>query len=90
MNTIRLFVDVAFNCRAKKGDRKLKDGRLVKAEIYFGATVKECLAEARKTFKAGEKMAPGYAEVVKVHAYKEAEFRAAPSTTDPIYSAASL
>ena len=89
---IRLEVDVAFNCRPKKGERRANDGsgRLVKCSISFGNSIDECLSEARAAAKAAAKIAPGYSDVLAVRAYDNDAFRADPLGCEPIYSAASL
>lgn len=89
---IRLEVDVAFNCRPKKGERRAKDGsgRLVKCTIYFGATLDACLKEARNAAKAGEKIAPGYSKVIEVRAFDNAAFSADPLNCKPIHKSAAL
>jgi hypothetical protein len=90
--SIRLEVDIAFNCRPKKGERRAKDGtgRLVKCSIYFGASIAECLGEARSARKAADKHAPGYSEVIAVRAYDREAFSADPLKAVPTYQGAAL
>lgn len=87
---IRLEVDVALNCRPNKRERRTKDGRLLQCRMYSGATLSECLKEARKVLKAGEKIGPGYAEVIEVRAYDKEAFLADPFNCKPLYEARTL
>ena len=75
--TFRLEIDIAFNVRPKKGERRAKDGtgRMVKASIYLG-TEAECFADARAARVAAEKDCPGYSEVIAVRGYDRATFDA--------------
>lgn len=82
----RLEVDIAYNCRPNKGERRAKDGtgRLVKCSIHFG-TKEECLADARASRRASERNVPGYAEVIEVRGYDRAAFDADPLKAVPEY-----
>lgn len=83
----RLEVDIAYNCRPNKRERRTKDGRLLKCLIYRGATFEECLSDARKTQAVGT---PGYSEVIAVRGYDDDTFRADPLNCEPAYQAAAL
>lgn len=88
----RLEVDFAFNCRPKKGERRSKDGtgRLVKCSIYFGADLRDCMAQAADNRNAGQKIAPGYSEVIDVRGYDNAAYKADPLKAVPNFRAADL
>jgi hypothetical protein len=70
----RIHVDQVYNCRPKKGERKSKDGRLVKCLQFIGDTIEEAKAEARSCFAASEKIAPGYAAILEVRVYTNADW----------------
>lgn len=90
--TIRLEVDIAYNCRPNKGERKAKDGtgRLVKCSIYFGDSLAECLGEATRAQIAGNVMAPGYSEIIAVRGYDNAAYKADPLKAIPTFKSAEL
>ncbi len=81
---IRMEVDIAFNCRPKRGERRAKDGsgRLVKASLYFGEEG-ACIADARKAREAGARIAPGYSETVETRFYDAVAFKADPLRAKP-------
>lgn len=89
---IRIEVDTAYNCRPKKGERRAPDrsGRMMKCQIIIASALAEGLRDARATKKAGEKIAPGYSEVIAVRAYDNAAFNADPFGTAPIHTATAL
>lgn len=86
--TIRLIVDIAYNCRPKRGERRAKDGtgRLVQSVQHFGATLAQCAADARESRAASERVAPGYSEVIGWSAYDDAAFRADPFKCKPLFA----
>jgi len=87
----RLEVDYVYNVRAKKGERRERGtGRLIKALIYFGSDLRECMAEAVATRAAADKIAPGYSEVVGVRGYDNAAFKADPLKAEPNFRSIDL
>ena len=88
----RLEVDVAYNCRPKKGERRAKDGsgRLVKCSIFFGADLRDCMAQAVENRTAGETMAPGYSAVIDVRGYDNATFKVDPLKAVPNFKSPAL
>jgi len=85
----RLEVDYRFNVRAKKGERRERGtGALIKALIYFGDDLKECMAEANATRAAMGK--DGYAIVIDVRGYDNAAFKADPLKAVPNFKSAEL
>jgi len=88
---IRLEVDFAYNVRASRKERRHADGRLIKCTIFRNCDdLEAALAEARENKKAGDKIAPGHAEVVAVRGYDQDAFLADPISATPIYEAATL
>lgn len=89
---IRLEVDVVFNCRPKKGERRAKDGtgRLLKCQISHGDDLTGLLLDAALNRAASEEMAPGYSEVVAIRAYDNAEFHRDPLKAVPFHAATKL
>lgn len=87
--TYRLEIDIAYNCRPKKGERRAKDGtgRMVKCQIIFGDDLADCLKEARVGRKSAEKIAPGYTEVIEVRGYDKAKYEIDPLKAVPEYRA---
>ncbi|MEZ0212456.1 MAG: hypothetical protein ACAH27_05830 [Xanthobacteraceae bacterium] len=67
MTSHRIEVDVAFNVRPSKGERRAKDGtgRLVKAMIYHG-THAECMEDIL-AYTAG--MSGGSSEILEIREY---------------------
>jgi hypothetical protein len=83
----RLEIDVAFNVRARKGERRERGtGRLIKCLIYRG-TRDECFADARSTDAA---MTGGHSEVIAVRGYDEAAYKIDPLKAIPEFVAATL
>lgn len=89
--TIRLEVDYAYNVRASRKERRAKDGRLVKCMIFRNcADLEAALAEARENQKAGEEIAPGYAQVIAVRAYDQDVYLLNPTNAVATYTAEAL
>ena len=87
----RLEVDYAFNCRPKKGERRERGtGRLVKCSIFFGTDLRDCMFQAVENRTAGEKIAPGYSEVIDVRGYNNAAYKADPLKAVPNFKSAEL
>lgn len=85
----RLEVDYRFNVRAKKGERRERGtGALIKALIYFGDDLKECMTEANATRAAMG--ADGYATVTDVRGYDNAAYKVNPLKAVPNFQSAEL
>lgn len=84
--TIRLEVDFAFNVRAGKRERRLKDGRLVKASIFRNCVdLVAALAEAREAAAVLTS-----AEVVAVRGFDQDTYLANPTAAVALYEAPTL
>ena len=83
----RLEVDRAYNVRPKKGERRERGtGRLVKATIWFGADLRDCMAQA--SANAAAIPDDGYSEIIAVRGYDNAAYlvyllKAVPNFTSP-------
>lgn len=87
--TYRLEIDVAYNVRARKGERRERGtGRLIKCLIYRGER-EVCFAEARATAAAME-CGAGYCEVIDARGYDAAAFNLDPLKAVPNFKAGSL
>jgi len=83
----RLEVDVAYNVRARKGERRERGtGRLIKCLIYRG-TRAECFADARALSAVTD---TGHSEVIAVRGYDEAAYKIDPLKAVPEFTSASL
>lgn len=73
---IRLEIDTIYNCRAKKGERRAPDrsGRLLKTTIIYEDGLDAALNAARQMKETGERIAPGYSEVMEIRAYDRDQF----------------
>lgn len=92
MTTLILWVDVAYNVRPKKGERRAPDGsgRLVKSLRFIGDTVAEVVGEAAENSKAVGHGENGYSEVIGARLYREVEWSADALTAQPVSSGKSL
>lgn len=87
----RLEVDYVYNVRAKKGERRERGtGRLVKALIYFGNDLRDCMIQALATHSAGQALAPGYSEIIGVRGYDNATYKADPLKAVPNFRSSEL
>lgn len=85
----RLEVDYRFNVRAKKGERRERGtGALIKAFIYFGDDLRDCMDQAKVT--RGAMGYDDYSTVVDVRGYDNAAFKADPLKAVPNFKSAEL
>jgi hypothetical protein len=68
-------IDQVFGCRAKKGERKTKEGNLIKCINFIAPTIAEAKTEAKECIAAGEKIAPGYSAVLEVRIYRHVDWK---------------
>ncbi len=88
---IRLEVDYAFNVRAGRRERRLKDGRLVKTTIFRNCeSLEAALAEARANKAACDEIAPNGAEVIEVRGYDQEAYLVSPTDAVLLHRAATL
>jgi len=85
----RLEVDYVYNVRAKKGERRERGtGRLIKALIYFGDDLRDCMAQAVVTCNAMG--SDGYSTVVGMRGYDHAAYKANPLMAIPNFRSVEL
>jgi hypothetical protein len=87
----RLEVDRAYNVRPKKGERReLGTGRLVKAQLWMGNDLSDCMAQAVENDAACEKVAPGASEVIAVRGYDNETYKIDPLKAVPNFISTQL
>jgi len=85
----RLEVDYVYNVRAKKGERRERGtGRLIKALIYFGDDLRDCMAQAVITRNAMG--SDGYSTVIDARGYDNAAYKVDPLKAVPNFKSAEL
>jgi hypothetical protein len=85
----RLEVDYTFNARPKKGERRHPGtGRLLKALIYFGDDLRDCMAQAIATRNAMG--SDGYASIVDVRGYDNGTYKINPLKAVPNFRSTDL
>jgi hypothetical protein len=85
----RLEVDYRFNVRAKKGERRERGtGALIKALIYFGEDLRDCMVQAIATRDAMG--TDGHAVVIEARGYDNAAFKADPLNAKTVFRSTGL